>query len=104
LAAVSRTNNPFAGLLMEAMAAVFILGINNPLLLLLISSIALASGVVVPMPVFCAQSDEKNMPWVATNKKRFFIFMQFNYLKLFQQGRSLAGAFQMHQIFFTCYY
>jgi hypothetical protein len=54
LVEVSSTNKPLAGLLIDVMEAVPILGISNPLLVLFKSSIALASGVALFMPTDCA--------------------------------------------------
>src|SRR5450432_2511401 len=52
--AESYTSRPFAGLTMDVMDAVPILGISNPLLLLVISSCADALGARVPRPTLWA--------------------------------------------------
>jgi hypothetical protein len=62
----SKTIKLFAGLTMEFLFKVVILGINNPLELLVISRIELESGFVVFIPAFCAQ--EKNgIPIISNN-------------------------------------
>jgi hypothetical protein len=51
---VSSTINPFAGLLIDSRDDVDILGMSNPLLVLLISNLAEELGVKVPIPIlFC---------------------------------------------------
>ena len=48
---VSYTNNPGAGAAIDFLCDDVVLGSNTPLLLLVISRIELAFGVVVPIPV-----------------------------------------------------
>jgi len=50
---VSNTSNPLAGLAIVATAAELMRGISRPFVPLLISRMALLSGVVVPIPTFC---------------------------------------------------
>jgi hypothetical protein len=52
---VSYTINPSAGVGINNFSADVILGIIRPLLVLLICNWALASGMGVPIPTFCAK-------------------------------------------------
>src|SRR5436190_11137609 len=63
---VSNTSNPLAGLVIAVIAAELIRGISRPFVPPLISRMALLSGVVVPMPIFCARQamDDKLMMMV----------------------------------------
>jgi hypothetical protein len=85
LVEVSSTNKPFAGLPMDVIPDVPILGISNPFEVLLISSIALASGVALFMPTDCAWQTavitEKNDSSSNGRSMRKFL-SNFHYLPL----------------------
>jgi hypothetical protein len=85
LIAVLKTIRPVAGNVIALICVVFILGRRKPLLVLLISSIALVSGrlPVVFIAMFCAKpAAEKNkidkLSIEALIRKQFFGFIQNN--------------------------